>query len=126
MLGTGSTAITAYFDACRRKRNMVDYDRTHVASDTEAMEVLKRAKDFLTLTKARTAQNYPHFQNIWPSRYVPASSALHLPENTTSNDTRGEDDTSPLLLPNHLIYHRPPPPLLRARLIQICATSATS
>ncbi len=58
-LGASSTAFTVYFDTCRRKRNTVDYDRAHVATETEATEILKQAKDFLQLTEAWVLQNYP-------------------------------------------------------------------
>jgi hypothetical protein len=58
-LGATSAPFTAYFDACRRKRNTVDYDRAHVATETEATEIVKRATDFLTLTEAWIAQNHP-------------------------------------------------------------------
>lgn len=61
-LGTGSAAFTAYFDTCRRKRNTVDYDRAHVATETEAKEVVRRAEDFLRLTENWIAQNYPLFK----------------------------------------------------------------
>ena len=61
-LGTVSAAFVAYFDACRRKRNTVDYDRTHVATETEASEIVKQAKDFLLLTEAWISQNYPTLQ----------------------------------------------------------------
>ena len=39
-LGTASAPFIAYFDACRRKRNTVDYDRAHVATETEASEIV--------------------------------------------------------------------------------------
>ncbi|BDI30851.1 hypothetical protein CCAX7_29020 [Capsulimonas corticalis] len=45
-LGAQSASFTAYFDACRRKRNTVDYDRAYVASETEADQVLDEAKKF--------------------------------------------------------------------------------
>lgn len=61
-LGAGSAAFTAYFDACRRKRNTVDYDRAQVATGTEATEILKRAKDFLALTEGWISQNHPPFK----------------------------------------------------------------
>lgn len=44
------------------ERNTVDYDRAHVASDTEATEILQEAKAFLQLTEAWISQNYPQFQ----------------------------------------------------------------
>lgn len=61
-VGVSSAPLTAYFDTCRRKRNTVDYDRAHVATETEATEILKRANDFLTLTETWIAQNYPAFK----------------------------------------------------------------
>ena len=57
-LGASSAPFTAYFDACRRKRNTVDYDRAHVATETEAAEVMKRARDFLVLVEAWILQNH--------------------------------------------------------------------
>ena len=61
-LGSGSAALIAYFDACRRKRNTVDYDRAHVATDTEAEEIVARAEDFRRLTEHWIGQNYPPFR----------------------------------------------------------------
>lgn len=63
-LGTVSISLLTYFDACRRKRNTVDYDRAHVATETEANEILHRAKDFRQLTETWISQNYPAFQKI--------------------------------------------------------------
>ncbi len=60
-LGPASAALNAYFDTCRRKRNTVDYDRAHVATETEASEVVTRAKEFLTLTESWISLNYPAF-----------------------------------------------------------------
>ena len=60
--GTGSASFIAYFDACRRKRNTVDYDRAHVATETEAAEIVKQAKAFQQLSETWIVQNYPQFQ----------------------------------------------------------------
>lgn len=35
-----------YFDRCRRKRNVIDYDDAFVATETEAREILSKAKEF--------------------------------------------------------------------------------
>ncbi len=35
-----------YFDACRRKRNKVDYDSAEIISETEAGEALEEAQQF--------------------------------------------------------------------------------
>jgi hypothetical protein len=60
-LGASSARLMAYFDACRRKRNTVDYDRAHVATEAEAGEVVTQAKAFLTLAETWIVQNYPHW-----------------------------------------------------------------
>jgi hypothetical protein len=35
-LGSGAGKYVDYFEACRRKRNVIDYTRSHVATETEA------------------------------------------------------------------------------------------
>jgi len=45
-LGKQSKALTDYFDACRRKRNHIDYDASEVVTDTEAQELLEKAEEF--------------------------------------------------------------------------------
>ena len=45
-MGTSISAQITYFDTCRRKRNQVDYDRTHAATETEAEELLEKAEEF--------------------------------------------------------------------------------
>ena len=44
----GSTAdkYADYFDRCRRKRNVIDYTRSHVATETEANEIVQQATEF--------------------------------------------------------------------------------
>ena len=61
-MGSSVTALVVYFDTCRRKRNMVDYDRANVASETEADEILKEAESFRQLAEAWIATNHPHLQ----------------------------------------------------------------
>lgn len=63
-LGPESTVLAAYFDVCRRKRNTVDYDRAHVATETEALEIVERAKDFLAFTEDWISLNYPALKMI--------------------------------------------------------------
>lgn len=58
-LGSSSASTFAYFDACRRKRNTVDYDRAAVASDTEATDILREAKDLLILSEQWIGNNHP-------------------------------------------------------------------
>lgn len=56
-----SAPLMAYFDTCRRKRNMVDYDRASVASETEAAQILTEAQNLLQITEAWISNNYPQF-----------------------------------------------------------------
>ena len=58
-LGPSSAAAFAYFDACRRKRNTVDYDRAAVASDTEATDILREAKNLLILSEQWISNYHP-------------------------------------------------------------------
>jgi hypothetical protein len=45
-LGGQARKFAAYFEACRRKRNVIDYTRSHVATDTEATEIVTKAREF--------------------------------------------------------------------------------
>src|SRR6266852_977966 len=45
-LGAGSDQYADYFETCRRKRNAIDYTRSHVATDTAADEILEKATEF--------------------------------------------------------------------------------
>lgn len=47
-LALGGTAdkYADYFDRCRRKRNVIDYTRSHVATESEANEIVQQATEF--------------------------------------------------------------------------------
>ena len=45
-VGSAARAYADYFETCRRKRNVIDYTRSHVATDTEAGEILSQAREF--------------------------------------------------------------------------------
>ena len=51
-LGSGADKYADYFETCRRKRNVIDYTRSHVATETEANEILQKATDFYAFTEA--------------------------------------------------------------------------
>jgi len=38
--------LASYFDLCRKKRNVTDYDRTEVVSNKEAIELIEEVKSF--------------------------------------------------------------------------------
>jgi len=46
VFGKSVEKFADYFDACRRKRNLIDYARAEVASQTEAGELLREALRF--------------------------------------------------------------------------------
>lgn len=45
--GKGYYDLADYFDACRAKRNVTDYDYAGTISRTEAQELIKEAENFL-------------------------------------------------------------------------------
>lgn len=58
-VGSAARAYADYFETCRRKRNVIDYTRSHVASDTEADEILNKAREFYDLVEAWIASKFP-------------------------------------------------------------------
>jgi hypothetical protein len=58
-LGAAAANHSAYFDACRRKRNQLDYDVAQVATHTESQEMLNKAQEFQVFVEAWIAQHYP-------------------------------------------------------------------
>ena len=50
-MGKQVSTLVPYFDACRRKRNHVDYDMTNAASETEAEELIAKAGQFQKLVE---------------------------------------------------------------------------
>jgi uncharacterized protein (UPF0332 family) len=57
-LGKSAAHLTDYFDACRRKRNEIDYTGAVIATTTEADEILLHAKSFLTLVEGWILSNH--------------------------------------------------------------------
>jgi hypothetical protein len=57
-VGASVSTLAAYFELCRRKRNTLDYDVANVVSDTEAAEVLEKAKEYKHEIEAWIAANH--------------------------------------------------------------------
>ena len=57
-LGPESARFTDYFEACRRKRNTIDYQNSSVATVTEANELVLKAKEFHLFVEAWVAANH--------------------------------------------------------------------
>ena len=45
-LGSIADKYADYFETCRRKRNVIDYTHSQVATETEAKEILEKARSF--------------------------------------------------------------------------------
>jgi uncharacterized protein (UPF0332 family) len=58
-LGRSGAQLADYFDACRRKRNEIDYTGAAIATTTEADEILLHAKSFSNLVESWIASTHP-------------------------------------------------------------------
>jgi hypothetical protein len=58
-VGKPAEALADYFDACRRKRNEIDYTGAAIATGTEADELVLHAKSFLDLVERWIESNHP-------------------------------------------------------------------
>lgn len=59
-LGSEVEDLVTYFDRCRRKRNIIDYDRAEVASESEADELSVKAHEFLEFAEKWIEENHHH------------------------------------------------------------------
>jgi uncharacterized protein (UPF0332 family) len=62
-LGHAARNYADYFETCRRKRNAIDYTHSHVATETEAKEILEKAKAFYELVEKWIAKNHAALKN---------------------------------------------------------------
>jgi hypothetical protein len=60
-MGSSIAPLASYFDTCRRKRNMLDYDLANVVTETEVNELLEKVEQFQQLVEQWIAQHYPQF-----------------------------------------------------------------
>jgi hypothetical protein len=51
-----------YFETCRRKRNVIDYSRSHVATDSEADEIVAKAREFYELVEGWIESKFPNLR----------------------------------------------------------------
>ena len=58
-LGNAADKYMDYFERCRRKRNAIDYTRSHVATDSEAGQIVQQANEFCELVESWIDSNYP-------------------------------------------------------------------
>jgi uncharacterized protein (UPF0332 family) len=57
-IGKAADPFADYFDRCRRKRNVIDYDDAYVATETEAQEIVTKAKEFMEVVEQWLANNH--------------------------------------------------------------------
>jgi len=60
-LGAEHYGLVDYFDSCRKKRNLADYDVAGEISETEVIELLEEANRFYKFTKDRITKNYSQY-----------------------------------------------------------------
>lgn len=58
VLGPPARPLIDYFEVCRRKRNLIDYTRTQLASETEAQEIAIRAGELYELVECWIATKH--------------------------------------------------------------------
>jgi hypothetical protein len=58
-VGPSVANLIAYFETCRRKRSLLDYDAANIVSDTEATEILAKAREFKQEVEDWIAKNHP-------------------------------------------------------------------
>lgn len=58
-VGAAVSAYADYFETCRRKRNVIDYTRSHVATDSEADEIVTKAREFYDVVEAWIESKFP-------------------------------------------------------------------
>lgn len=61
-LGTSAGGYADYFETCRRKRNVIDYKRSAVATETEATEILQKATAFYGEVEKWIRSAYPQLK----------------------------------------------------------------
>lgn len=61
-LGSGADKYADYFETCRRKRNVIDYTRSHVATETEATEIVEKATEFHEVVERWITSKFPNLK----------------------------------------------------------------
>jgi hypothetical protein len=62
VLGPAARPLTDYFETCRRKRNIIDYDSAEVTSDSQAAELMKKVTEYQTLVENWIVRNHPKYK----------------------------------------------------------------
>ena len=59
---TDAANLADYFEICRRKRNVIDYDAADTISETEADELVRKAGEFQVLVEDWITVNHPAYK----------------------------------------------------------------
>ena len=59
VLGAAARRLTDYFETCRRKRNLIDYDSAEVTTESQAAELLESATQYQSLVEGWITRNHP-------------------------------------------------------------------
>jgi hypothetical protein len=62
VLGPAARRLTDYFETCRRKRNLIDYDSAEGTTDSQAAELLETATQYQILVEGWIAKNHPKYK----------------------------------------------------------------
>jgi hypothetical protein len=62
VLGPTARKLTDYFETCRRKRNVIDYDSAEVTTDSQAGELIEKAIQYHKLIESWIANNQPKYR----------------------------------------------------------------
>jgi len=62
LLGAASRGLTDYFETCRRKRNLIEYDSAEVTTESQAAELLERATQYQSLVEGWIGKSHPKYK----------------------------------------------------------------
>lgn len=68
VMGEEANSRAAYFDICRSKRDITDYDRAGQISEKEAAELLKQVRAFKAEVLQWLSEHHPAFVPEWKVR----------------------------------------------------------
>lgn len=63
VLGPSAQPLTDYFETCRRKRNVIDYDLSEVATESQAEELVQKAAEYQELVEGWIARKHPKYKS---------------------------------------------------------------
>ncbi len=61
-IGHAARQLADYFETCRRKRYVIEYDSAEVVTESQAVELLEKATEHQGLVENWVAKNYPSYR----------------------------------------------------------------